>query len=239
MIDPLLQARLRPLLGRLRQRRIAGGLALCWLTVAAAGVALLGLRRATGWMSPLAPTVLTLAALAGAGWTLVRLWKTRPGLRQLAALIERRQPELKGVLLTAVQQDESAPGGLNFLQQRVVLSALRASHHGRWRRLIPRWQVLAAHLGHAVALAAAVSVVWSLRAPGTTVRTLFIPRTGLEVTPGDVEMEKGGSLVVLAHFGTTPPVQAELVISASGESERRIPLARSLADPVFGGSVPR
>lgn len=238
MIDPLLQARLKPLLGRLRQRRSALGLMLCWLAVAGIGIALLGVKRVTGWMSPLALPLMALFALAGAAWTLRRLWRTRPDLRQLASLIERRQPDLDGLLLTAVQQDETASGGLNFLQQRVVLSALQASHRGRWRRWVPRWQVMAAHLGQLAALGVAASVVWSLRVPGTTVRTLLAPRPGLEITPGDVEMEKGESLVVLARFGTTAPVRADLVVGASGEPERRIPLARSLADPVFGGSVP-
>jgi hypothetical protein len=57
------------------------------------------------------------------------------------------------------------------------------------------------------------------------------------VTPGEVSIEKGSSLVVLARFGT-PPKEAELVITETSGTARRLPLTRSLADPVFGGSVP-
>lgn len=238
MIDPLLHARLRPLLRRFQQRRFAVGMAACWLAVALLGAALLGLKGATGWISSWTlPVMLLITAVAG-GWTLVRLWRSRPGPRQLARFIERKQPELKGTLLTAVQQDDSAPGGLNFLQQRVVLSAIQASHHGRWRRWLPGWQMAAAQGIHLTALVLLGVVLWSLRAPGTTVRTSLAPRPALEITPGDVELEKDSSLVVLARFGVTAPARADLVIAASGEAERRLPLARSLSDPVFGASIP-
>ncbi|MBN8249951.1 MAG: hypothetical protein J0L84_21225, partial [Verrucomicrobia bacterium] len=153
--------------------------------------------------------------------------------------IERRDPALKGVLLTAVQQQESAPGGLNFLQQRVVLSALHASHRGRWRRLVPRWQVLASHAGQAAVLLAFLGVLSALRSPRErSLRALFVAPAGLEITPGDVTLEKGSSLVVLARFGDEAPRDVELIVASSGAPERRVPLVRSLSDPVFGTSLP-
>ena len=67
MIDPLLQARLRPLLWRLRLRRLAGGLAACWLSVALVGLALMGIHRLTGWRSPMTLPVLGVLALVVVG----------------------------------------------------------------------------------------------------------------------------------------------------------------------------
>ncbi|MCW5558433.1 MAG: hypothetical protein KIT22_11465 [Verrucomicrobiae bacterium] len=240
MMDPLLNARLRPILRRLRWRRLALGLAVCWGMVLLLALALLAVQRLAGgvpwWTRPL------LAALAASGavWTLWWLWRTRPGYPQLALWIERRDPQLKGVLLTAVQQEETAPGGLNFLQQRVVVSALQASHRGRWRRLIPGWQVLASHAAQLALLAVLIAVASGLRSPkARSLRTLlFTPAAGLEITPGDVELEKGSSLVVLARFGDDAPREVEMVVSASGAPERRVPLVRSLSDPVFGASLP-
>ena len=57
------------------------------------------------------------------------------------------------------------------------------------------------------------------------------------VTPGDTQVERGTGLVITARFGHTPPAEAALVlVSASGKSQH-IPLARHLADPVFGASL--
>jgi len=240
MMDPLLNARLRPILRRLRWRRLAFGLAACWGAVLLLALALLAVQRLAGSVPWWARPLLAALAAAGAVWTLWRLWRTRPGYPQLALWIERRDPQLKGELLTAVQQQESAPGGLNFLQQRVVLAALQASHRGRWRRLIPGWQVLVSHAGQLAVLAALIAVASGLRSPkARPLRTLFFaPASGLEITPGDVELEKGSSLVVLARFGTEVPKEVEMVVSASGAPERRVPLVRSLADPVYGTSLP-
>ena len=58
------------------------------------------------------------------------------------------------------------------------------------------------------------------------------------VIPGDTSIERGNSLVVLARFGATLPTTVELVISETPGATRTIPLVKSLADPIFGGSVP-
>jgi hypothetical protein len=56
------------------------------------------------------------------------------------------------------------------------------------------------------------------------------------VAPGDTQVERGTGLVITARFGRTPPPEALLVlVSASGKT-KRIALARTLADPVFGAS---
>jgi hypothetical protein len=60
----------------------------------------------------------------------------------------------------------------------------------------------------------------------------------ITVDPGDTQVERGTGLVITARFGHTPPAEATLVlVSASGKTQR-IPLARHLADPVFGASLP-
>ena len=242
MIDPLLNARLAPLLRRLRWRRLGVGLAGCWAGVALAGLGLLALKRLAPGTAPYALPALGILAVAAFFWTVRHLRRTRPGINDLAGLIERRHPELKGVLLTAVQQEEDAPGRFNFLQQQVVLGALEASFRGRWRRCLPLWQVAGAQAAQIASLALLAVVLWVLRTPadaasrGSTYAALADGR--LEITPGDVALEKGDSLVVLARFGGEAPRQVELVVQTSGEVERRLPLIRSLSDPVFGVSIP-
>jgi hypothetical protein len=58
------------------------------------------------------------------------------------------------------------------------------------------------------------------------------------VNPGDTSIERGNTLVVLARFGNPLPPNVDLVLGPNATSSRRIPLAKSLADPLFGGSVP-
>ena len=62
---------------------------------------------------------------------------------------------------------------------------------------------------------------------------------GVSVTPGDASLERGSALVVLARFDGKLPVEAQLVVNPVNDNEQNIPLAKNLADPVFGGGVPQ
>ena len=59
------------------------------------------------------------------------------------------------------------------------------------------------------------------------------------MTPGDTSLERGESLVVLARFGGSLPAGVTMVVRTSGSAPQSIALVKSLADPVFGGSVPK
>jgi hypothetical protein len=60
----------------------------------------------------------------------------------------------------------------------------------------------------------------------------------ISVTPGDTEVERGTGLVVTVRFGSTPPAEATLVMVSAAGATRRVSMARQLADPVFGASLP-
>ena len=57
------------------------------------------------------------------------------------------------------------------------------------------------------------------------------------MTPGDTTVERGTGLVIAARFGGPPPAEATLVLNSETGRESRIPMARRLADPVFGASI--
>jgi hypothetical protein len=63
-------------------------------------------------------------------------------------------------------------------------------------------------------------------------------REEVTVTPGDVELERGAGLVVLAKFGRDVPSEAVLLLTPKNAPAKRIPLVKNLDDPVFGGGVP-
>jgi hypothetical protein len=67
-------------------------------------------------------------------------------------------------------------------------------------------------------------------------------QAGVIVEPGNVELERGTSLLVLARFpGELPgevPATVTLVAQDSTGKEIQIPLQKALDDPMFGGRVP-
>jgi hypothetical protein len=153
----------------------------------------------------------------------------------LARQIEQVHPDLDGRLLTAVQQETSAGDQLNFLQQRLLLETLRHSQNHDWAEAIPQHRLRLAQLAHWLALTLFVLVIFELRDNPQGHLLAGVSVASVTVTPGDTSIERGNSLVVLARFKGPLPATVELAVD---NSVARIPLVKSLADPVFGGSVP-
>jgi hypothetical protein len=238
MMHPILQARLRPVARRLAARALGWRLAGAWTLAAAVAVGLWTAQRLTGWSSSLS---WALAAGLGLALAVRAVWRTRrsrPDWPALAARLETAYPDLQGRLLTAVEIALPPGRGPGYLEQRVILEACDHARLHDWRRVVPRRGVLLAHAGQLAALAGLVAAVGWLRssAPPTLLAVAPAAR-GLTVTPGDVTLERGQNLVVLARFGGDVPPAAELVWQVPGEEARRTAMTRSLNDPLFGGSV--
>jgi len=238
MINPILRSRLRAAVRRERVQTLISELAACWLTAAAIGFAFVLIRRQMGWASPL--TLPLLAALTGGVASfLVVHWAYRPmDYRALAQRIEQRHPELNGLLLTAVQQETPEGAAPSYLQHRLIEQAVDHSREKDWREIVPRWRVGAAqavHLGAVVLLIVALAAV---KKTASREGSPWVFPGGMVVTPGDASIERGESLVVLARFGGSLPAEVNLVVRTSGAAPRQIALVKSLADPVFGVSIP-
>ena len=242
MNSSLLHYRLRPVVLRLRLIAWCQDLALVGaIAGAVSAAAVWGLAgnpagRFAAWT--------VLAAGLGAGlWRTVVRWGAPADFDAAARVIEARHPELQGLLKTAVQQRPGADGRFHFLQQHVIDDAITHGVRHPWERCVPAWRLAGWTTGPLIALVLMVSAFRVSLSPATrNARTAagMGPKpvfSGVEVTPGDAVMERGSSLVVLARFGRAPAQGAELVVSSSGEPERRSTLVRSLADPVFGGRV--
>jgi hypothetical protein len=231
---------LKDLLERIvaRRRRLAfwSSLAVCWAGAAFIGLFVAFIERQSGWGSSLAMPLVGLIGIAGAIIVLFRFARARIDLRALAQQIEARYPDLEGRLLTAVQQplDEA---GLNYLQHRLLEETFARSQQSDWAKMIPRSRILIAQTAHWVALIFLGTVLWGLRltsGPGLVAR---IGESGITVTPGDTSIERGNSLVVFVKFAGALPANVGLVTTAPGGTAQRVPLVKSLADPIFGGSV--
>ena len=222
-----------------RQRRIElwSGFTICWCGAALAGVAILVFERQIGWTSSLVLPLVLLGGLAAAVVFDLRHAKRRPAWRDIAGRIEAGYPELEGRLATVLQQEPGPNGKLNYLQQRLLQETLDYGRRTAWGGTIPDSYLRLAQAGHWVALVLFAFTLFELR--GTVGPHLF-NRTqagDISVTPGDVNLERGSSLVVLARFKGALPAKVELAFGQPA-SLQRVSLVKSLGDPMFGGSIP-
>ncbi|MCZ7638033.1 MAG: hypothetical protein M5U12_19525 [Verrucomicrobia bacterium] len=185
------------------------------------------------------PVIATLGVVAA---LLIARWHRRRPLdwRGLARQVEARHPELEGRLLTAVQLSASPLAEPHFLERRLVDEVLDHSYRHAWPRVIPFTRVLTAHCAQLLALLLVGLLFYRLQPAASQphVAQTRLP-AGVTVSPGNTEIERGESLVVMARFGgPVVPANVDLVLLDPDGSTRRVPLVKSLADPMFGGSVP-
>ena len=162
--------------------------------------------------------------------------------------IERTYPELDGVLVTASQQHAPSPQGtLGYLQQDVVRKAVYHGYQNHWLSAVPRGRFVF------VALTCFLGLVIFITATlGQFLTSPFDPLAGktafddvvifngdyeIVVEPGNVEIEKGTSLLVLARFPGSLPPEATLFFQTGDGQQQQKPMSRSLDDPVFGSRI--
>ncbi|HMO87058.1 MAG TPA: hypothetical protein PKC18_19285, partial [Lacipirellulaceae bacterium] len=240
---------------RVRSLRLWSSLAVCWLAWALVvyGLARLADRLAWNWSTAWAALAGATAISALVCWRLAARAGRDP--RRLAQLIEATHPELGAMLLTALEQAPTPKfRRLGYLQTSVVRGAVLHGRSHNWADATSRGRVRLARLAHLMALAALVSS-WSLlvhrtgdaaRAAATGGAADLAPPGALdvEIQPGDAEIERGATLLVIARFRSAMPPQAELVVSparapgaAAAARPESLAMTRSLDDPQFVGRV--
>ena len=101
-------------------------------------------QRGFRWTSTLLLPIGGLLAVAAGAWTAWRLWKNRPGWSQLAGAIEHQGTRPEGLLLTAVQQEESTGVRSMSCSGASCFRRFEPVTKRGWRRFIPWWQVVGA-----------------------------------------------------------------------------------------------
>jgi hypothetical protein len=236
-IDLQIQKQLEGVVRRQGRIEFWSALAMCWAGAALIGLAVLVLERQIGWTSSLVlPSVLLLGLLAAIVID-VRQSRHRPALPEIARRIEARHPELEGRLVTALQQEPGPSGHLNYLQQRLVQETIAYGRRTDWLDTIPLKVLRLAQATHWLALALFAITLFELRGTGGGRLLSRLVTEGITVTPGDISLERGSSLVVLARFKGALPPKVELAFGQPAALQR-VSLVKSLGDPMFGGSIP-
>jgi hypothetical protein len=240
MMEPRLQNQLGALEFNLRRARFWRQLALCWAAMAGVELALLLIHGVTGWnVRPV--WWLTLVGGLIAAWAVWNRERRRPAdFQALVAAIAREFPEVRHLLSTAVEQEPNSESGeFGFLQLRVIEEALAHRHAILWEEQIAR-KNSSARNKQFVALVAML-IVFSLGGNPHLSRARLnlasVMGKEIEVTPGDTRVERGSGLVISARFGGQPPPEAALVLNWASGKTQRLPMARNLADPIFGASL--
>jgi len=255
MIAERLQDCLQPVYER--QQMLGWRFMLAKLLGGAIGVGLLfivlkALGLAPWWLMAL----IMLSGLAVLGIVAVALWArvytTKPDYHGVAKHIAEQDPGLHDLLLTALEQaPDSETGKLGYMQQRVLDRALDLGRQALWIRSVPdsklRWAQVMTRVAGLLLVLVFLGVLWPTG--GWSNRPVAGDAAGTEswmgsgpivfsVQPGDQDVEKGQSVVVLARFkGGPAPVGVRIEYGADESSINELPLQQALKDPVFGGTL--
>jgi len=183
-----------------RRQKLFSGLAICWAACAVACLGALALGQAVDFDMRLAwPIIWKSAAVLAAVIFVKVLLVDGLTLTEIVRMIEQHHPDLNKLLETASEQiAKNDPDKLDYLQQRVLTEALSAAHEQGWE-FEANGRLALTHLYHAAAM-----VVFALAAfqlPGTGDEPgVRLAKVGVEVEPGDTEIERGTSLIISAKF---------------------------------------
>ncbi len=244
MIEEALRKRLQPIVNRRRHLYLAWRLSVYWFILGLAGLALLGADWYWGWSSSLSVGALCVAAVLITLLTAYRSQRIQPDYKAVARNIEQQHPELRALLLAAVEQEPQNPDGeLGYLQEKVIGEALLHANCHDWVRSVPAKRLVWANVVRFAVLLFLSAIVVQLAASAfpsrsRSGRSAKAPKGyNITVSPGDATVESGSPVVVLARFDGRMPLEATLLLNESDGGQARIPLTKNLDDPVFGGII--
>ncbi len=247
-MDHVIYKRIEPVTRRIRFLRIAWTLALIWSLSLIVAVVMIYMNR-TGELdvSGIGFPFLIATFVASVIGICVGIFKSDSSLKTVKR-IESEFPELDSSLLTAVEQKAEDGKSLSFLQQSVMRKAVTHSYENSWTSLVPAWQLIMAPVVGFFSLfgwlIAMIGLVWfSIPHEGDTAiafSDLAIESGALTIAvePGNAEVERGSSLLVLARFGESIPTKADLIYENEAGEEVSVSMSKSLDDPVFGARIP-
>jgi hypothetical protein len=241
MIEEALRRQLQPVVDRRKHVSLAWRMTACWLVAGLAGAVLTGIGWLWGWRSPWAIVALLVVAVLATVWAIITSRRLQPDYRALARTVEQQNPDLQALLLAAVEQKPEGPDGQwGYLQRQVIADAIAHAIGHDWQESISVGRLFLANLARVAAMALLLFVLLQAAPPTSLVLRsdkgiLAALDSSVSVSPGDTEIEEGSPVVILGRFEGHLPASVDLVFAPQDQDPQRIPLTRSLDDPVFGG----
>ena len=248
MTDPRIQLSLQSVAARIWRLECLRQTAIAWGLLSAAGAILWYWQNSGSWASPWTLAGLAAASLLGP-WLLIRSRRHQwLDLRSIASQIEREYPALDSRLLAAMDQHPQLPENrLHYLQETLIRQALKHGGRRGWDQMASlRRQLwtLTACLTALVALSACgIGLAFSAkraadsRPSAVDSDAAAAERLGIQIEPGDTEIERGSSLQVTASFQGELPYEVTLNHQGDDAASQDLPMAQSLDDPVFAGRL--
>jgi len=243
MIEQALRKRLQPMVNRRRRLYLAWRLSVYWFVSALVVIGLIGADWLWGWKSSAANWAMCVSTVLATAFALYQSFRIGPDYKAVARYIEQRHPDLRALLLTAIEQEpEESDGQFGYLQERVIGEAVRHAVQHDWLRSISSRRLLSAEIGGLAALLLLIGAVSQLLPPvptlfGTDRNVLARRDYQITVSPGDTQVEAGSPVVILARFADRVPAEARLLFGPPDEPQQKIDLTKNLEDPVFGGII--
>lgn len=248
MIGTGLERSLKMVAERLYKLRVLRRQALCWLLLLVPGIALVMLLPK--WPGLLPTNLLVLLAITIVGLMLARWKLPRPTTLEAARLVEKNRPELNDAVLTAVRASETLRTQRNasVLNERVIDEADRLARSSDWRSVVPRRQMLGWSALSFLAFGFLITGVvaagrWGrelpsqLMLPEVSGNVASIGATDLAIDPGDVELEQGSPLTVVARFGRTLPTDVMLQLRSDSQTAAFV-MEPTVDEGVFAVRIP-
>lgn len=193
---------------------------------------------------------LGLLVLGAIGSFIASLLVRRPNEAEVARRVEQQYPDLKKGLLAAVEQRPQAINGrLNYLQEVVINHAVSHGRANPWDKVVSSGRmlggVLLSVLGVTACFASAIFLMQQ-RSPNLSQAAAMLSDAGepspnefgLTVEPGDTDVERDTSLLVLARFQDDVPGDVFLRYEETGGTIQQFAMTRSLDDAVFAARIP-
>ncbi|PQO28851.1 hypothetical protein [Blastopirellula marina] len=251
MIDRELTRQLDRVARRLRTFRFWSGMGMVWILGAILVGAIYFVSKSTGHIVAGGVFWATSIALIGSLVVYVVSMRSARNVRQVASRIENVYPQLDSALVTAVEQvPDARTGRLGYLQREVVNKAVYHALSHNWELVVSRGKMavarLSAYVGVALMAVAALalgSLNKDLAAnqpePDLNFEDVVLNGANYEATiePGDTEVERGTSLLVLARFADRLPPEATLTYTSDDGQEHAVAMSQSLDDPLLGGRI--
>ena len=231
---------------RLRKLRVLRRQALCWVMLMVPAIVVVLMIPATNEPSLISSEFIVLVGTTLVGLLIARSITNVPSRLETAQLIEKSCPELDDAVVTAVRVDEDYKTRHSVMSGMVIQRADRLARQSNWRSVVPGRKLFGWSLLSMLSFCFLISGVLAAGRWGrdisvadrkqpageTEAETIAIGSSELVVEPGDVEIERGSALTIVARFSKTLPAAVGFEFIPETDAD---PATDSAAEPSESG----